>query len=398
MEGRLLLWLDRRRLATVAIASLVGLLAAEGVSRVAWKWLYNRQLEAWLGGYQLVDRANSVTLLRPGTRFTLRQLVEQLETHGKTLGASALRADAAQVGASDDDVVFAVNRFGFLGPEIRQPKPPGRKRVLTIGDSVTFGPYVNQASYPRVLERELNRRAADPPGSAEVVNAAVQGYNIESVLKRLDYFLDFDPDLVTVLIGWNRTILRADPDKQEALYRHLTLYRFVYHGLIARQTSSMALADFGRMRFDPADPLMDRLRTHDFAYDMQDLDTLIERVRSRRPSARIALLTLAGLFVENVEPSPEAIAKAYPTSFTPNLSAWAVLCSVFNRRLRELAASRGVELIDMADWSTSAFVPRERYFVDSVHMTAEGSMLYGERLAQEILARKLLFAEGRGPS
>lgn len=388
-------WLDRRRLLTVAIASLLGLLAAEGVSRVAWKWLYNRQLEAWLGGYQLVDRENSVTLLRPGTRFTLRQLVEQLETHGKTLGAAALRADAAQVGARDDDVVFAINRFGFLGPEISQLRPLGRKRVLTIGDSVTFGPYVNDASYPRVLERELDRHAA---GSAEVVNAAVQGYNVESVLKRLDYFLDFDPDLVTVLIGWNRTILRADPDKQEALYRHLSLYRFVYHGLIARQTSSMALADFGRMHFDPADPLMDRLRTHDFAYDVQDLDTLIERVRRRRPGARIALLTLAGLFVEDAQPSAEAIRKAYPTSFTPNLCAWAVLCSALNQRLRELAAARGVELIDMADWSKGAFVPRERYFVDSVHMTAEGSMLYGERLAQEILARQLLFEESRGPS
>jgi len=386
------------RFVIAAIAVLVGLFAAEGLSRVAWKWLYNRQLEELLGGYQFVDKANSIILLNPNTRLTLRQLFTRLESHDKTRGADALRLDAAQVGAKDDEIVFSINRFGFIGPEINKEKTAGYTRIMTIGDSVTFGSYVNNTSYPRVLEQELNRRSDHPLGSVEVINAAVQGYNIEGVLKRIDYFLDFDPDLITILIGWNRTIIRADPDKQEALYRNLTLYRFFYHGLIARQTSSMALADFKKMHFDPADPLMNRLRIEDFAYDLKDLDTLIKRVRELRPKAKICLLTLAGLFVENVTPTADAIQKAYPTSFTPNLSAWAVLCSGFNQKLREFAASRGIEVIDMADWSVTAFVPRERYFVDSVHMSAEGSILYGKRLAEEIVLRApSMFQSGSSP-
>src|SRR5437016_3716125 len=52
----------------------------------------------------------------------------------------------------------------------------GRRRILTLGDSNTYGLYVPpQAAYPRVLERLWNAHRPDDP--IEVLNFAFPGMN-----------------------------------------------------------------------------------------------------------------------------------------------------------------------------------------------------------------------------
>src|SRR5438045_8089957 len=53
-------------------------------------------------------------------------------------------------------VRVTTNRWGMRGRDVSQQKPAGTKRILILGDSYTFGLYVNDdETYPAVLERLL---------------------------------------------------------------------------------------------------------------------------------------------------------------------------------------------------------------------------------------------------
>ncbi|HSD11168.1 MAG TPA: SGNH/GDSL hydrolase family protein [Candidatus Binatia bacterium] len=100
--------------------------------------------------------------------------------------------------ASFPDAGVEINSLGIRGPEIRDPKPPGVRRVLCLGDSCTFGA---MRPYPQILQTMLDERA---PGAFEVVNAGVIGY---TSLHGLEWFerdlARLQPDVVTLYFGWN---------------------------------------------------------------------------------------------------------------------------------------------------------------------------------------------------
>jgi hypothetical protein len=48
----------------------------------------------------------------------------------------------------------------------------------------------------------------------------------------LDEFLVVAPDLITIYLGWNRTIARADPKNNLNLYRPFALYKIYYHFIV----------------------------------------------------------------------------------------------------------------------------------------------------------------------
>lgn len=380
-------------LVLLGIASLLALVAAEPLARLLWHWQYNRFLEAQTGGYQVVDWERSVTLLKSGLSLTAPGFAKLLESRGKFFGAKAVRADAAYAALGATDIAFQVNQHGFSGPDCSLAKRPGVTRILTIGDSVTFGPYVTRLSYPRVMERELNRLSGAAQPSFEVINAGVQGYNIESVSKRLDDFLRFEPDIITVMIGWNQTILRADPRKDDVWYRRSALYRFYYHALVNSGRPPLQIPGAKENFIDPAAPLISELRRTDFADDFALWDEMLSRIRRRLPKCQIFAITLAGLFMEGATPQREDLPLAYSLAFTHNLSAWAVLTARYDSRLQEFAVSRKIAVIDLASWSLEAFRPRRRYFADSVHMTPEG---YGK--AGAFLAHRLWDSLGHHPA
>jgi lysophospholipase L1-like esterase len=94
-------------------------------------------------------------------------------------------------------VRLKINSRNLRSPEIAVPKPAGTKRVLVIGDSVTFGWGVDESeTFSRKLESSLRRQLACP---LEVVNAGVSGYG---TIEEADYFLheglELQPDVVVV--------------------------------------------------------------------------------------------------------------------------------------------------------------------------------------------------------
>jgi GDSL-like lipase/acylhydrolase family protein len=83
-----------------------------------------------------------------------------------------------------------VNRMGYRGPEHEYRKPPGRMRILMLGDSIAYGAGVrDDETFSALLERR------DPP--FDVVNLAVGGYGTDQELIQLTQKgLRYDPDVV----------------------------------------------------------------------------------------------------------------------------------------------------------------------------------------------------------
>ena len=87
------------------------------------------------------------------------------------------------------------NSLGFRGPEI-EAKKPGEYRILSLGESTTFGAQVgNEQTYSAVLEDLL--RAAYPGRSITVINAGVAAYSsFQSLLYLKERGLALQPDMV----------------------------------------------------------------------------------------------------------------------------------------------------------------------------------------------------------
>lgn len=90
-----------------------------------------------------------------------------------------------------------VSSLGLRSPEIEEKKAAGVRRLLVLGDSVTFGWGIREEdSFARRLEAMLRAAPACP---SEVVNAGVSGYGS---IEELDYFANegvrLEPDAVLI--------------------------------------------------------------------------------------------------------------------------------------------------------------------------------------------------------
>ena len=79
----------------------------------------------------------------------------------------------------------------------------GNQRVLCLGDSHTYGLWVERSqAYPQQLEAVWNERGLSP--KLEVVNVGVPGTNSSRVLRELPEMLEtLDPDILIVMVGGN---------------------------------------------------------------------------------------------------------------------------------------------------------------------------------------------------
>jgi lysophospholipase L1-like esterase len=103
--------------------------------------------------------------------------------------------------------VVTINSRGLREREIEPAKPAGTFRILCVGDSVTFGHWVEaEEAYPRRLEQVLQERS---PGPVQVVNAGVPGYSPFQEHAWLEHQgWDYDPDLVVVGFVLNDVVER----------------------------------------------------------------------------------------------------------------------------------------------------------------------------------------------
>ena len=197
-----------------------------------------------------------------------------------------------------DYTVVSTNEQGLRHVGPIGPKREGSRRIVTLGDSVTFGyriPVVfpnnpdnydpRALSYPLAMERDL--RAANPDRDIEVLNLASPGYTSHQGLAWLRRDIGkLEPDLVIACFGWNDINLRSATDRE-------MMKMDWYHVALRRSGSASQvishLVDWRRKRQPPkatasAEPVL-RVPVEDY------VDNFLEIARvARAHGASVAIL------------------------------------------------------------------------------------------------------------
>ncbi len=323
------------------------------------------------------DRAHH-WVLKAGFSATLKDLSENKRVAGKTLGAAVLldEINKGSAGLEAQDVL-QINDDGFKGGKI--DKSHSRVRILTIGDSTTFG--FGSRGYPRDIERSLAGNGI----SAEVINGGVEGYTTRNVLFELDRYLKLNPEIVTIYIGWN-SLFAHDPFGNWFVRNIRTVHFFSEVFRIIERTRmtpvEYAMKEYKRvLRPDQNSVELNRLDKYEITY-MWRLEKIVTAFNAI--GTRVVLVTLPGLFTMDEEPSSLSLEKGHLPEFTDNPFVFAKLTAGYNNSLKKLALEKGVTVIDLAKWSSKTLIPREKYFSDSVHMTSEGLNLVGSFMAKQL--------------
>jgi lysophospholipase L1-like esterase len=250
-----------------------------------------------------------------------------------------------------------INALGVRGGEVARPKPAGTKRLLCLGDSITFGYGVGDSeTYPAALARDL-------PGW-EVVNGGVTGFTSHQVLaqlRRLDGVIE--PDVVTILIGWNDGNRRPVDDREyerrirriqlmEGTLDHLYLYRAI-KGAYLRATVMKGLE-----------------WTRHATGHRATLDQYQENLR-----AMIAECARKGVRPVFIDLPHRKMPGEQPFS------------SDYEKALKEVAGAEGIPLLDCGVLGLETQeASNARFFIDSLHLTPEGNALFARHLADQLEA------------
>lgn len=95
-----------------------------------------------------------------------------------------------------------LNKFGYRDFEYELAKSKDVYRIYVLGDSYTYGWYIDDInkSYPKVLERALIK--SNPARKIEVINASRPGFNFKAETERfMNEGVLFQPDMVVVGIN-----------------------------------------------------------------------------------------------------------------------------------------------------------------------------------------------------
>lgn len=170
-----------------------------------------------------------------------------------------------------------INSQGTRGPEFSVEKPPGTFRILSLGDSRTFGWGVADAdTYSRKLEELIEdfQRKNIPPttanapsrmGRVEVINAGVNAWSYAQMAVYFREFgLRYQPDLVVLGEAnlWTQFSEQNDPEFVKKFLWRVRLKNLLRRFAIYHYVVEVKLRDFyerHRTKFIPVDPKHDAL-------------------------------------------------------------------------------------------------------------------------------------------
>ncbi|QPJ61542.1 MAG: hypothetical protein G3M70_06425 [Candidatus Nitronauta litoralis] len=371
-----------RSLVFIGTTFIASLIILEGFSQlIFWtrepiKQAIGLPLLQGLDIYEQEDPANpGRLLLKPGLSLNLNQLIQSKKKNGYHITVKILNRLAKKYQLNENARMFQINRNGFKGPEI--DRAHSKVRILSLGDSCTFGTLLDRMTYPRVIEQELNEMGP----LVEVINAGLEGIAPHHLLPRLDEFRKLEPEIITLYIGWNSIFTGGGSGPQLAtawLLRNLTMQvQMAWLG-----PSAYAESLYNKPKIP--DPDSSELKSYEdyvpgFIDDVRDI---VEGLRDG--NNKVVLITIPGLYQMQQAPSPAALQKGHLPEFTQNPYVLAKITERYNLGLKNLAREMDLKLVDLDLWSQTALVPRDSFFEDSIHLTAEGQEKTGQYLATQL--------------
>ena len=281
-------------------------------------------------------------------------------------------------------VSVRTNALGFRGPEVTLPKPEGIRRVLLLGDSVTFGYRMAEPMiFPTLLREHLQLR---PNEHWDIVNLGVEGYNTaaqEIVLQQVG--LALQPDVVILAFNLNdydtmpavgpRGVLTLNPEGTRSPWSpaHIPEFylllewigktggRIWFGGPTAEPNADDA-------PFEDLDIYVSALRK---AYWRNPTDQRLAHVQTslRQMQARLQQRGIPFLVV--ILPDGDQVGVS-----TPDLSPqqrMAIICHAENLRCLDLLPAFVAE-------------PQKRLFMDIMHPNPAGHRIIAREIAQQLVA------------
>ncbi len=284
-----------------------------------------------------------------------------------------------------------VNERGFRGPVVPYPRAGGTRRVLYLGDSVTFGYRIArwEDTYPYVIGSMLEARDSIP---TETVNLAVEGYSQwqQRILLEQEGY-GYNPDLVVVGFVLNDVtemfhLARFGGSDEGFQLRHsyVSIFdRLVSKSALCYEIQNLILEIKARRRLG-AD-----LRLGALHQEMLEVETLM--AHPEQPNVKMAwdyaLADLQAIVDGCGAHGIPVLVVVLP--FTVQLSDPERL-SAPQRVIASYAAARGIPLIDLlpplVEYTHRTHVAPERLFLDHDHLSIEGHRVVADLLADAIAA------------
>ena len=317
--------------------------------------------------------------LKGGRSFTLNELIQSKKQSGRVLGARLLEKTASQYNISLNEVILQISKKGFKGPDFDESR--SKVRIMTVGDSCTFGSLFDKYCYPRALEAKINQLNKN----VEVINVGVEGYSPYNVLCRIEELKSLKPVITTIYIGWN------------ALYNKKTIHSLNNHFktyILIERLSNKIKTVFGKELTNideyhkkkipnKKDPLLDKIEGYTpwFNNELMRIITEFQNIGSK-----VVLITLPGLYSMNRVPDKSTLEKGHLPTYTNNPYVIAKLTNQYNQILKHQAELFHIDLIDLAKWCESTLLPVESHFTDSVHLNEDGQSKIGVFLANRLIS------------
>ena len=124
------------------------------------------------------------------------------EPHSEFAHVYDPRFDSRGYLGPDGRIEYRINSAGLRGPEFSPVRPPDVRRLLLLGDSVTFGEGVR---YPDTMGARIGTVLEDAwsPQRIEVINAGVQGFDTEQEVALYHSLRGREPDTVVLVFFLN---------------------------------------------------------------------------------------------------------------------------------------------------------------------------------------------------
>jgi lysophospholipase L1-like esterase len=299
-----------------------------------------------------------------------------------------------------------LNRAGFRSREF-EPAQPGRFRVLTLGDSCTYGILFAEQFWhiPEPYPQRLERIAAERLGTGrlEVLNAGVAGYtSFHGVMLLRTKLRGLDPDLITVRYGWNDHLMSysdagrgayREPDNAVILGLQDLLLRTALYGFLRRLALEVQVLRAGSPSEKPfALPTEWQPTVPREAYK-HNLRRIVELGRAQ--GARVWLLTSPHAFVSDANGAdtdrfPMSAQSMLTWNALPSFERLVEIHDDYNQATREVGAELGAPVVDM-DAVYRAHAGEPLFLATDVpHPTPRGHDLEAETLYERLRAEGLL--------
>ncbi|MHB8522749.1 MAG: SGNH/GDSL hydrolase family protein [Limisphaerales bacterium] len=262
-----------------------------------------------------------------------------------------------------------INSHGTRGPEFQTAKPANTLRIVSLGDSRTFGWGLSEPeTYSGLLEQLLQARVGGQK-RVEVINAGVNAWSFSQMkIYFRDEALQYRPDLV--IIGdanlWTQFSEHNDPAFVKKFMRRVQLKNFLRHFALYHYLVEVQLKEVYeryRTRFIPVDP---------------GQDALFKQQQQKDPEAffKEAINDLCGIALSNhVRPIVLYLPSRTELESGKPGSVWLAK--------REVTRRLNLPFVDL----TPDLAPKGKALyleTDPVHLNAAGNRIVAQRLVETI--------------